>query len=143
MNWLQDVVSKRANLIIGFVIVLTIIFGYSALDIGIDTDVKEMFPEGHPALENFDRVSEDYGGVEYIFIMFSDDDVITPGTLSNIEQMTEQLKELEDISEVNSITNIEEVRGDGLTIEVEEYIERIPEKEAELASLREDLKTRD
>lgn len=143
MKFVDKFVQKAPRLIIAVIILITLFFGYHAAQIEINTDIKDMFPEGHPALETFDHVSDKYGGSEYVIVLFEDQNIIDTQTLSNIDSLTQSLDQLDEVNKVRSITNIEEITGSGMTVEVKEYLKEIPKTKAEANELQADLKTKD
>ncbi|MCK8825388.1 efflux RND transporter permease subunit [Fuchsiella alkaliacetigena] len=142
--WLvQRFIKKYPKLIILVTILITVFFAYQALDVEIDTDMKEMFPDGHPTVETFDEISDEYGGSEYVVMILESENVINKDTLGNIDYLTEEFAEIEGVNKVRSISNIEEIHGEDFTIEIRDFIRDLPTTEEEVAALSEDLKTRD
>lgn len=143
MRIINKLVNKAPWIIIISVVLITLFFGSQAVQVEVETDMKEMFPEGHSALEIFEQVSDDYGGAEYIIVIFRDSNILTQESLQNIDLFTGQMEDIEGTSNVRSITNVEEVRGRDFTVDVAEYMDQIPQTEAELEALRKDLINRD
>ncbi|MFN2363939.1 MAG: RND family transporter, partial [Halarsenatibacteraceae bacterium] len=143
MKLFNRLVNDYPWMILLVVLMITIFFGYQTTNIEVDTDIKEMFPQGHPALETFTQVSDDYGGAEYVMILFRDENIIKPSSLENISSLTNQLQELSEFSSVRSITNIEEVTGENFTIDVSQFMKTIPQTEAEVQAFKSDLENAD
>lgn len=139
MNIINRLVFQFPKVIIGIIILLTGFFGYQAFDIGINTDIKDMFPQDDPAVAVFDSVSEKYGGSEMIILMLGDENIIDLQSLRNIDTLTRRFGKIEGINQVRSITNIEEIRGEGMTIEVGEFIQDLPKNTSEVDSVRKRL----
>lgn len=143
MEFIQRLVHTYPKSIVLVTIILTALMGYKVPEISINTDLKSMFPAADPALNTFNRVSERYGGTEFIVLMLSDDAIIDHSSLENIDQLTRRLATIGGVSQVRSITNIEAIRGDGLTIEVGRFMRQVPETETEVTRFREKLLAHD
>jgi len=143
MKLFNKLVNDYPWMILLVVLLITIFFGYQTTNLEVDTDIKEMFPQGHPALETFTQVSDDYGGAEYVMILFRDENIIKPSSLENISSLTNQLEELSEFSNVRSITNVEEVTGENFTIDVSQFMKAIPQTEAEAQAFKSDLENAD
>lgn len=143
MKQINKLVNKYPWLIILVTLIITVFFGYQARNIDVDTDIKEMFPQGHSALETFTQVSDDYGGAEYVIVLLRDENILKPSSLENISSLTNQLEEFSEFSRVRSITNIEEVKGQDSTIDVSEFMEKIPQTEDEAQTFKDELANKD
>ncbi len=143
MKFIKSFVQKYAKGIIIMTILLTVFFAYQAIGVKINTDMKKMFPDGDPVVETFDKISDRYGGSEYIVLMLKDRDIMDKETLQHIDYLTKKLEGIKGINKVRSITNIEEIRGKGFTIEIGEFIKEIPKTKREIQSLKEDVLTKD
>lgn len=131
MQFIRNVVSRfPATIIIG-TLAVTVFFGIRAFDITIDTDMKNMFPADDAAVQTFDRVSEKYGGSEYIVFMLGDENILDVNSLRTIREMTHKFTKIDGVGKVRSITNIEEIRGEGFTIEIGNLMQKLPESEKE------------
>ncbi|ADL13199.1 efflux RND transporter permease subunit [Acetohalobium arabaticum] len=126
MKFIKDIVHKYPKGIIAITILITIFFAYQAADIQINTDIKKMFPEGDPVVDTFDRVSERYGGAEYVVLMLQDENIMDRESLGHIDEITTKMEEIEGVNKAQSITNIEEIRGQGFTVEVGDFIKDLP-----------------
>jgi hypothetical protein len=143
MKFIKDLVQKYPKVIIAVTILFTIFFAYQATNIKVDTDIKKMFPEGDPRVETFDRVSDKYGGSEYIVLMLKDNNVMDQETLEHISYLTKEIEDIEGVNKARSISNIEEIRGNGFTVEVGEFVKKIPTNEREAKKLAKEISTKD
>jgi len=120
---------------------ITGFLGFHAFDITINTDLKHMFPEDDPAVETFDRISEKYGGAEYIVFVLGDDNMLDVRSLRLIDSLTTALEKVAGVTKVRSITNIEEIRGEGFTIEVGRLVPELPNTEEEAQAVRQKIQS--
>jgi len=139
MDKIYKFVEKYSIPIIILVIVLTIIMGYFALQIDIEAGIKDMLPQNSPVVERFEDVSDTFGSLTYTAVMVHDDDILDQSTLQKIEAMTQEFSEAEGVSDVISLTNIKDIEGGAAGITVKEFIDKIPETESEIESLKNQL----
>ncbi|NLK07712.1 MAG: RND family transporter [Firmicutes bacterium] len=127
MGSLGKFVYRHSVKIIAVVLLLTALFGYQARSVGITTDLKDFFPEGHPQVITYEAVEDTFGSAEFIMVAVSAPDIFEAGTLTNIQTLTRQLEGLDGVDRVRSLTNIEEVRGSEWGIEVAPLMGNIPQ----------------
>ncbi len=136
MKTIRDFVHRFPKLIVLITLAVTAFLGYHAFDITINTDLKHMFPEDDPAVETFDRISEKYGGTEYIVFVLGDDNILDVRSLRLIDSLTVAFGKIAGVTQVQSITNIEEIRGEGFTIEVGQLVPELPKTEEEAQAIQ-------
>lgn len=130
-------VEKYPKAVVALVVLMTAIFGYYALRVGITTDIKSFFPEDHPQVVSYDEISETFGGAERIMVAFTTSDVFTLQSLKTVEHLTQELEQLHGVSHVRSLTTIDEIIGSEWGIDVVSLVADIPSDQRELAALRE------
>jgi len=136
MEEIYKFVEKFSVLIIIVVLVLTAVMGYFAVQIDIEAGIKDMLPQNSPAVERFEEVSDTFGSLTYTTVMINDENILDQATLNKIESMTKDFSELKGVSDVISLTNIKDIQGGAGGIQVNEFIDEIPEKESQIEILK-------
>lgn len=139
MQTISKIVLKHSKLIIVVVILLTLVFGYFATQIQIKAGMADMFPTKNQVVDTFQRVSDLFGGMNFAIIMLEDENILDESTLKKIHSLTSELEQMAGVEGVVSLTNIQEIRGNPLGIEVGRLIEIIPEDEKMLNDLKSKL----
>jgi len=98
-----------------------------------------MFPEGHPAVEMFDEVSDKYGAAEFIVFVLGDENMADVTSLRLVDSLTNAFAGIDGVEKVRSITNVEEIRGEGFTIEVGQLVPDIPRTPEEAEQIRQKI----
>ena len=137
MQYLFRKVAKFPKVVIVMIVLLTVVFGFYAQRVGITTDIKSFFPEDHPQVISYDEISEKFGGVDRIMVALTTSDVFSFTSLRTIEQLTQELEQLQGVTNVRSLTTIDEIAGSEWGIDVVPLIGEIPTEPQDLASLRE------
>ncbi|MEJ2051551.1 MAG: RND family transporter, partial [Calditrichota bacterium] len=122
MQFIRNIVHRFPKTIIIVTLLITGFLGYHAFDISINTDLEHMFPENDPAVQTFDRISNEYGGSEFMVFVLEAPDVLSMSSLRQIDSLTTSFSQITGVSKVRSITNIEEIRGEDFTIQVGQLI---------------------
>lgn len=112
----------------------------------METDLDEYMPKEHPAFIYSDKAKEIFNIKDGILIAIENKDGVTnPMTLTKIKTITQDLQamvEFEDI-DVMSIYTADNIVGSNGGMEVETFYDDVPATEAELATLRQKIKSND
>ena len=136
MKNLADSVIKFRKLIIALFIVFTLLMAIPLKDSSVDSDVENMLPD-HLRV-HLKELEEKFGGMEIVFVVVEDKDVLRPAVLAQINAISDALKEVKDIEKVNSIPMVDD---DPFADEKPE--EGTPEELAQREELRKMLKGND
>ncbi|MCF7805913.1 MAG: MMPL family transporter [Candidatus Marinimicrobia bacterium] len=139
MELIRRFVQRYPKSIITITLLLTAFFGYHAFDIGVNTELEQMFPANHPAVETFNQVAEKYGGSEFIVFVVGDENIADVGGLRLIDSLTTAFGEIDGVEQVTSITNVDKIRGEGFTIEVGALVPELPETPEAAAQIRDKI----
>ncbi len=102
-------------------------------DLSFQTAVSGEIPE----LAAFERLVDEFGDFERLFlIVASSEDVLSRESLTMTAAITGRLLELEDTSEIVSLTNARDIQGDGKRLIVAPLVSEYPADLAEREELR-------
>ena len=102
----------------------------------VETSVESLIMEDDPDLLFHNDFKEQFGEDEFLVAAFSDPDIFTPGFLRFIEQLTGQLEDIEEVREVVSLTNVENIIGSEDDFIVEPLIKEIPDDPSSIETIR-------
>ncbi|HHW14413.1 MAG TPA: RND family transporter [Firmicutes bacterium] len=128
--------GKHPLAIVAVVAAMTLVFAFGIPKIKVETDIRQFFPKGDPAVETYRKVSEKFGGMEYIMVGVVADDVFKPETLDRIDRLSRAIAEVPGVKSVRSITNIEEIRSTDGLIEVAPLVRELPRTARDAETLR-------
>ena len=97
MKNLADSVIKFRVLIITVFIIFTILMVIPLKDSSVDPDVENMLPD-HLRV-HLKELEEKFGGMEIVFVVVEDKDVLRPSVLAQINAISDALKEIKDIDD--------------------------------------------
>lgn len=137
MQFLFRKVAKYPKAVVVMVVLLTVFFGFYARQVGLTTDIKSFFPEDHPQVISYDEIGEKFGGADRVMVALTTSDVFSLTSLRTIEQLTHELEKIPGVTNVRSLTTIEEIAGSDWGVEVIPLVGEIPTARQELNALRE------
>ena len=136
MKNLADSVVKFRVLIVIVFVVFTLLMAIPLKDSSVDPDVENMLPDYLKI--HLKELEEKFGGMEIVFVVDENEDILKPSVLNQINEISAALKELKDIEKINSIPMV-----DDDPFEDEKPEEGTPEELAKREELRNMLKNND
>lgn len=76
----------------------------------VESDISKYLPEDDPVVIRFNQAGERFGGVAVAMVAVEVEDVFTHATLGLIDRITSAVREIEGVSWVISLTDIDDVR---------------------------------
>ena len=118
-------------------IIVSVFLTVRALDVAFDFSPRSMFLTWDPEIEYLAEFREEFGDEDrFVFVVaVSPDTVFTASRLAQIDAISTELDQIEEVDKVLSLTTVPLVRGQPGYVEVRPFIEEIPEDPSELATL--------
>ncbi len=134
----QWVIRKRKYVFIATAI-LTLIFGSLISTVKVNPDFTSYLPKSDPVIRLFDKIGEEYGGNLLALVALEAKDIFDAEVIRDINDITTDLKTIEGVSYVTSLTNILDIRSGQDGIEISRLTDEfdLPETAQELAALKE------
>ena len=140
MERLYGLIVDRPKLILGLILFLTGVFGWSARHIQLDSSVESLLPGDNTDSQYYAEIRQLFGSDEIGVVGIIADTIYTPQTLEKIVRLSEQIKAIEGVDDVISLANavdpIANVTDPPL------LMPRIPRTPAEMTALRDTLADR-
>ncbi len=122
------------------VTILVVLVGIGGLaiklpQIAFENDVDRYLEQGDPVRVAYDRLREQFGRDDMLYIAITPPSVFDAGFLETLRALHERLEdELPWVEEVQSLVNARQTRGEGDQLIVDELLEDWPEGPAEIAA---------
>ncbi len=138
-------ITNNRRFIIASVLVITGFLGYQLKNIQVDSDIISSLPDSDPHAILLKQMSEKFGGNKMGIVILEAEDLYTTEVLLHIRQITDSLSQMDGISSVTSLTNILDIRGSELGIEVGKLVDEwdLPESVEDLALLKQRVLSKD
>lgn len=125
----------RATL--ALVAVITVIMGWFAVSIRVDSGVENLLPTDDPARAYYEEVKRTFGNDEATIIGVFADDVFAPATVAKIDRLSKELAAIEGVREVLSIATLQGIETDDFgALRVGRLMRELPTTDEEAAALK-------
>jgi predicted RND superfamily exporter protein len=137
MDLPRRIVQTR-RLWIALACLLTLLAGFFAIRIPINTDIVTFLPQDSPRVQLFRHTDHLFGGNHLAIVGVEAEDIFTSPVLHVVDSLTTGFAGIEGVSSVTSLTNVIDFRKTEGGIEVTKLIEpgQVPDQPEELARLR-------
>jgi predicted RND superfamily exporter protein len=132
----EFVLAWRWPILVVFVAVLAFSI-YEAKNMRVNNAIRIYFISDDPNLADYDRFEDTFGGDEFVVIALKDErGVFNTRDLEIIRAIGQELKKIDGVSRVTSITDSVDIWGTEDGIVIEKLIDEIPRNDAGIAELR-------
>ena len=135
---LANFVIKNRWIILAVILIMTSFFLYQMKNLYYDNRLIHWLPKGDPVLDLLIDTGDKFGSNELVMVMVKPKEKqdFSARLLGDIKSLTDELKENEDVFLVTSITNMPHIAKIEDGIQVNDFLEEIPEDEKKLEELK-------
>ena len=128
-------------IIIALVFVSSIFFANQITKLSIDADILRSLPDNDVNAKLLKKIGKNFGGNNIGVIILETDNIYQTKVLEHIRSITDTLTNIEGISSVSSLTNIINIKGGDLGIEVGRLVDEyeLPESQEEFEVLKNNI----
>jgi len=124
-NLYNNFIFKFPKIILGILVISVIFFGYFANNLIIDASSDTLILEGDKDLEYTQLISKRYSSPDFLILAYTPkEDLFSSNTLKNIEDISEKILKINNVSSVTSILNVPILLSP--PIPITELVENIP-----------------
>jgi predicted RND superfamily exporter protein len=138
MNAFAQWLVRRPLVVLALNVLVTLLLGYFALQIRIESSLSSVLPAGDPQIEYYDKVRQTFGSDDVAVVGVIADDVFSNRTLAKIARVTDEIAKIKGVEGVTSITNAPDPAED--VIQQPRLLPHNPPSKAELETLKKKLK---
>jgi hypothetical protein len=108
--------------------------------IEIDPSAEGLMVEGDPEREYYEQIKETFGDdtLTVVVIKAKDGDVFTEETLTMISELTDEIENIDGVTDVKSLTTVSKIQGEGDFLNTDKLIDEIPSDPEELKRIKRD-----
>ena len=143
LNRMVQFSVARPKTVIGAAVIITILLGSQLPKITTDTDPKHMLPITSPVRQYNDQVEREFGLHPDVLVLgvVNERGIVNKQTLARISDLTSRIQRIPGVivRDVTSFTTIDDVSVRDGELVVRPLLERVPQREEELESLRKKL----
>jgi hydrophobe/amphiphile efflux-3 (HAE3) family protein len=104
-----------------------------------DPDIRNYIPRNMESRVTNDSIEQEFGVQDMIMVLFTDSSVLNPGVLRQVREVDRAFSMMEGIGTVNSVYTARKIEGREGMMVVDPLVEGVPETEAEMETLRQDI----
>ena len=142
---IESLFSAQTRLIIKFripIFLLILAMGFALASqirfLTIDTSNEGLLHDNDPILINYNKFRDHFGRDDLLVMAIESKDIFTLPFLKKLQNFHEQLEErVPHISEINSLINARNTRGEGDTLLVDDLLAHFPQNAQDLKALKE------
>jgi len=135
LHWVVDHPAIGAALLAG----VSLVLASQVVRIELDTSAESFMVENDPARAFYDEALRKFGSDNLTVVLVKADDVFAVPALQAVKRLSDALERLDGVTRVESLTTVNNVRGDDGTLNTDPLIgPKIPTDAAALARIRAD-----
>ncbi len=117
---------------------LTVSLGYQIQDLKLDSDILNSLPTNDPTAEMYKNIGNKFGGNTMGMVILKTTNIFKTSVLEDVKQVTDSLSVMPGISTVTSLTNVIDIKGGNMGIDIGHLIDEynLPKTQAQLDSLK-------
>lgn len=136
MKRFGEFVLKHKIILILIVIALTALFSLRLPELRMEDDETTWFPSEDPVQKAYKNLKETFIGSEFVVVAYESDNLFSEPEINYLSALTQELKDIPYVTDVSSLTSVEDIVGTELGLEIKPLIPKTPKTEAEFSTLR-------
>jgi len=130
-----QLIIERPRTVIVLNILLIVLLALPIYRLEINPDLRALISSDDPELVRMEALEDEFGGLDVIFISYHADNVFAPAALQLIDNLTQDLDTLPQLTNVISLTNYESISSEDESMTVAKFVREIPNTVAASDSL--------
>lgn len=128
------------KLVITGIVILAFLAIYPASNIRTDFDLEGFYPEDDPVLDDYEILEQEFGRDDNaILVGFKTDSLFTRSVLHDLQNITTQFEEIENIENVLSLWDAQQVRSSDNSLEFSPYLKDKNLDKIDLTALKNEI----
>ncbi len=136
VNKYCDILFKHPKSILSIIIIITIGCAFLYSKLPVETSVESLIMEDDPDLLFYNTFKEQFGEDEFLVVGFSEPRIFSPAYLRFIQKLTEQFENIEEVDDVVSLTNVEDIIGSEDDFVVEPLVKEVPDDSHSIETIK-------
>ncbi|MDZ7719174.1 MAG: MMPL family transporter [Balneolaceae bacterium] len=124
MERFGNFITAYPKSVISGIVLLSFLAIYPASNIRTDFDLEGFYPQNDPVLKDYALLEQEFGRDDNAMLIgFKTDSLFSRDVLADLQEMTDQFKEIEDIKNVLSLWDAQQVQSSDNSLEFSSYLE--------------------
>ena len=140
MERFGNFIIDHPKLVIAGIAFLAFLAVYPASNIRTDFDLEGFYPEDDPVLKDYEMLEQEFGRDDNaILVGFTKDSLFTKNVLSDLRDLTNQFKEIDNIENVLSLWDAQQIQSTDNSLQFSPYLEDRDLDKIDLASIKNEM----
>ncbi|MDR9364180.1 MAG: MMPL family transporter [Balneolaceae bacterium] len=140
MERLGNFIIAYPKTVITGIVILALLAIYPASNIRTDFDLEGFYPQDDPVIEDYQLLEQEFGRDDNAMLVgFKTDSLFTSDVLADLQNITSRFEEIENIKNVLSLWDAQQVQSSGNSLEFSSYLEGKNLNDTDLNSLKEEM----
>ncbi|UCE20768.1 MAG: MMPL family transporter [Candidatus Aminicenantes bacterium] len=127
----------KHNIILILVIVgVSVLFFLRLPELRMEDDETTWFPSEDPVHKAYKNLKETFVGSEFVVISYESDNLFSESEIEYLSTLSQELERVHYVTDVSSLTSVEDIVGTELGLEIKPLIQKIPKTEVEFSYLK-------
>ena len=113
------------------IMVLTVGLAAQLPGLQLDTSPESLMAVNDPARHHYEEFTRRFGSDVVALVVIKAEDIFTAPILRAVQRLSDALERLDDVTRVESLTTVRNIKGDADTLTTEPLVERTIPEEAE------------
>ncbi|HEY1248202.1 MAG TPA: MMPL family transporter [Nitrososphaera sp.] len=131
-----DLVTTYPSLFLVACLLFAAVFCAYLPSVRMAHNVDAMALTNNPEVEFYNNFKDIFHDEEFFVVAFEKEDIFIKENILLIRDITDQLKNVQEVKDVKSITHIDDTIGSSDTFTVKKFLDKIPETKQELEKLK-------
>lgn len=136
MKKFGEFILKYKIVLIILIIVLTVISFRYVPRLQLDDDETTWFSSDDPILIAYNELQDTFIGSDFVIVAYESTDILSEPEITYLAFLTEKLENVPNVTDVSSLTTVEDIVGTEEGMEIKPLIEKTPATETEFSSLQ-------
>jgi len=131
-----ELLFGRPRLILVLLVLVAVVSTVLLLRLPVDTSIESLIIEDDPDLAFYNRYKEQFGEDEFLVVAFRNPEIFSPAYLRFIDRLTAAFEDIDEVREVVSLTNVEDIVGSRDDFYIHPLVAFLPVDREEAARIR-------
>lgn len=128
-------IFKHPSIYVSLLLILTGIAGFYYTTLPTETSIESLINKNDPDLIFYEKFKAQFGEDRFVAVGFTADNIFSADNLTLIDKLTNELEQLDGVSEVISLTTVDDFIGSDFDFIIEPLITELPANQIESDSI--------
>jgi len=136
MKKFGEFILKHKIILILVIVGVSVLFFLHLPELRMEDDETTWFPREDPVHKAYKNLKETFMGSEFVVVSYESDNLFSDSEIKYLSALSQELENIPHVTEVSSLTSVEDIIGTELGLEIKPLIQKTPKTEADFSYLK-------